>query len=152
MRKNVIQFLANAAAKGFDLSNYIENDKLDLSGAEIDAENFLIKTTPLEEKEMFQCEFYHPHNAADNQSYHYSDDDVDEEVSGDIFDFSARYKEEDNTIYEAIIDEAGDYAFRPINDFEVKRGEYSEGLYGYVFVYAEVVKTDCKVLRLFDFL
>ena len=152
MRKQVIEFLANAAAKGFDLSDYIENDKLDLSGAEIDAEDFLIKNTPLEEKQMCECEFYHPHNAADNQSYHYSDDDIDEEVSGDIFDFSARYKEEDNIIYEVRIDEAGDYAFKAINDFEVKRDNMPEEVYGYAFVYAEVVKTDCKVLRLFDFL
>lgn len=151
MRKNVIQFLANAAAKGFDLSNYIDNDKLDLSGAEIDAEDFLIKNTPLEEKAMWECELYRPYNAADNQYYHYSDDDVDEEVSGDIFDFSARYKAEDNTLYEMRMDEAGNFLFKPINDFEFKE-DLPEGVYGYVFVFAEVVKTDCKVLRLFDFL
>lgn len=152
MRKQVIEFLANAAAKGFDLSDYIENDKLDLSSAEIDAEKFLIESTPLEEKEMCECEFYLPHNAADNQSYHYSDDDVDEEVSGDIFDFSALYKEEDNTIYEVRIDEAGDYAFKAINDWDIKRENMPEGVYGYAFVFAEVVQSDCKVLRLFDFL
>ena len=152
MRKQVIEFLANAASKGFDLSDYIENDKLDLSGAEIDAENFLIKSTPLEEKEMYQCDLYAPLNAAGNQSYHYSDDDVDEEVFGDIFDFSARYKAEDNTIYEVRIDEAGDYVFKAINDWDIKRDNMPEEVYGYAFVYAEVVKTDCKVLRLFDFL
>ena len=152
MRKQVIRFLANAAAKGFDLSDYIENDKLDLSGAEIDAEDFLIKNTPLEEKQMYQCDLYCPLNASGNQHYNYSDDDVDEEVSGDIFDFSARYKEEDNTIYEVRIDEAGDYVFKAINDWDIKRDNMPEEVYGYAFVYAEVVKTDCKVLRLFDFL
>ena len=151
MRKQVIKFLANAAAKGFDLSKYIDNEKLDLTSAEIDAEDFLIKTTPLEEKIMCECALT-AESAAGNQYYHYSDDDVDEEVGGDIFDFSARYKAEDNTLYEVRIDSAGNYAFRAINDFEIKRDNTPEEVYGYAFVYAEVVQSDCKVLRLFDFL
>ena len=150
MRKQVIKFLANAAAKGFDLSKYIEDDKLDLDSAEIDAEDFLIKNTPLEEKIMCECALT-AESAAGNQYYHYSDDDVEEEVGGDIFDFSARYKAEDNTLYEVRIDSAGNYAFRAINDFEIK-SNIPEEVYGYAFVYAEVVKSDCKVLRLFDFL
>lgn len=152
MRNQVIQFLANAAAKGFDVSSYIEDDKLDLDSAEIDAEDFLIKNTPLEEKQMCECAFQNAESAAGNQYYHYSDDDVEEEVSGDIFDFSARYKAEDNTLYEVRIDSAGNYAFRAINDFEIKRDNTPEEVYGYAFVYAEVVQSDCKVLRLFDFL
>lgn len=152
MRKQVIEFLANAASKGFDLSNYIDNDKLDLIGAEIDAENFLIKTTPLEEKQMYECEFSLEQSASGNQYYHYSDDDVDEEVSGDIFDFSALYKAEDNTLYEVRVDSEGNYAFKAINDWDIKRDNMPEEVYGYAFVFAEVVKTDCKVLRLFDFL
>lgn len=151
MRKQVIQFLANAAAKGFDLSKYIDNEKLDLTSADIDAEDFLIKNTPLEEKQMCECAFQNAESAAGNQYYHYSDDDVEEEVSGDIFDFSARYKAEDNTLYEVRIDSAGNYAFRAINDFEIK-SNIPEEVYGYAFVFAEVVQSDCKVLRLFDFL
>lgn len=151
MRNQVIKFLANAAAKGFDVSSYIEDDKLDLDSAEIDAEDFLIKNTPLEEKQMCECAFQNAESAAGNQYYHYSDDDVEEEVSGDIFDFSARYKAEDNTLYEVRIDSAGNYAFRAINDFEIK-SNIPEEVYGYAFVFAEVVQSDCKVLRLFDFL
>ena len=90
-------------------------------------------------------------SAAGNQYYHYSDDDVEDEVGGDIFDFSARYKAEDNTLYEVRIDSAGNYAFRAINDFEIK-SNIPEEVYGYAFVFAEVVQSDCKVLRLFDFL
>ena len=150
MRNQVIQFLANAAAKGFDLSKYIEDDKLDLDSAEIDAEDFLIKNTPLEEKQMCECALT-AESAAGNQYYHYSDDDVDEEVGGEIFDFSARYKAEDNTLYEVRIDSEGNYAFRAINDFEIK-SNIPEEVYGYAFVFAEVVQSDCKVLRLFDFL
>ena len=150
MRKQVIKFLANAAAKGFDVSSYIEDDKLDLDSAEIDAEDFLIKNTPLEEKIMCECALT-AESAAGNQYYHYSDDDVDEEVGGEIFDFSARYKAEDNTLYEVRIDSEGNYAFRAINDFEIK-SNIPEEVYGYAFVFAEVVQSDCKVLRLFDFL
>ena len=150
MRNQVIQFLANAAAKGFDLSKYIEDDKLDLDSAEIDAEDFLIKNTPLEEKQMCECALT-AESAAGNQYYHYSDDDVEEEVGGEIFDFSARYKAEDNTLYEVRIDSEGNYAFRAINDFEIK-SNIPEEVYGYAFVFAEVVQSDCKVLRLFDFL
>lgn len=151
MRKQVIKFLANAAAKGFDLSKYIEDDKLDLDSAEIDAEDFLIKNTPLEEKIMCECALT-AESAAGNQYYHYSDDDVEEEVGGEIFDFSARYKAEDNTLYEVRIDSEGNYAFRAINDFEIKRDNTPEEVYGYAFVFAEVVQSDAKVLRLFDFL
>ena len=150
MRKQVIKFLANAAAKGFDLSKYIEDDKLDLDSAEIDAEDFLIKNTPLEEKQMCECALT-AESAAGNQYYHYSDDDVDEEVGGEIFDFSALYRAEDNTLYEVRIDSEGNYAFRAINDFEIK-SNIPEEVYGYAFVFAEVVQSDCKVLRLFDFL
>ena len=133
-QQQIAMMLINSAMEqGFELemSETIEQNMLL-------AEEYILKNN---EASFEFCELT---TSGYNQNYYFCDEFGKEvEVSGDIFDYGYRYKEEQNTLFKEV-----DGEFIPCNWFDVPmEGEEREQ---YIFVFDKFVTADGKVLNLYD--
>ncbi len=134
--------LVKAIEKGFDAKALFKKG-YSVEDVVIEAEDYIIETTPKSEWKFEQCDLY----CGKVQGFTYKN----KNASGDIFHFTHHKAEKEMYFKQEYNEELQKYIYTPIDWFEVNKEE--EENIAYIFVYETIVDEDtAEVLRLYDYL